>query len=105
MTPLLAILEFGDYAVIAVIVIIFAGGASFAAQQRLDLHRVERKLDAVLKHHSVEFLSPEVQLLAKDPSKRITAIKLHREQNPGLGLADAKREIEDFARSPSDHAA
>jgi ribosomal protein L7/L12 len=97
MTPLLAILEFGDYAIIAVIVIIFAGGASFAARQRLDLRRVERNLDALLKHHGVEFLSPEVQLLAKDPSKKVAAIKLHREQNPGLGLADAKREIEVFA--------
>lgn len=97
MTPLLAILEFGDYAVIAVIVIFFAGGASFAAQQRLDLRHVERKLDAIIKHQGVELLSPEVQRLAKDPSKKIAAIKLHREQNPGLGLADAKKEIEDFA--------
>ena len=100
MTPLLAILDFGDYAVIAAIVIIFAGGASFAARQRLDLRRVERKLDALLKHQGVELpsrLSPEVQLLARDPSKKIAAIKLHREQNPGLSLADAKREVEDFA--------
>ncbi len=100
MTSLLAILEFGDYAVIAVIVRFFAGGASFAARQRLDLRRVERKLDAVLKHQDVALptpLSPEVQLLAKDPSKKIAAIKWHREQNHGLGLADAKREVEDFA--------
>ena len=78
------------------LLIIFAGGASYAARERIDLRRVERKLDAILKHHSVELLSPEVQLLAKDPNKKIDAIKLHREQNPGLGLADAKREIEDF---------
>jgi hypothetical protein len=100
MTPLLATLDFGDYAVIAIIVIIFAGGASFAARQRLDLRRVERKLDALLKHQGIELpspLSPEVQLLAKDPSKKIAAIKLHREQNPGLSLADAKREVEDLA--------
>jgi len=105
MTSVLGILEFGDYVVIAAIVIIFAGGASFAARQKLDLRRVERKLDALFKHHGVELLSPEVQLLAKDPGKAISAIKLHREQNPGLGLADAKREVEDFARSTSDHAA
>ena len=61
------------------------------------MRRVERKLDALLKHHGVGLLSPEVQFLAKDPSKKIAAIKLHREQNPGLGLADAKREVEDFA--------
>ena len=100
MTPLLAILEFGDYAVIAAIVMIFAGGASFAARQSLDLRRLERKLDALLKHQGVALptpLSPEVQLLARDPGKKIAAIKLHREQNPGLGLADAKRAVEDFA--------
>lgn len=97
MTPLIAILEFGDYAVIAFIVIIFTGGASFAVKQRLDLRHVERKLDAIIKHQGIEILSPEVQCLAKDPGRRIAAIKLHREQNPGLGLADAKREIEDFA--------
>lgn len=40
-------------------------------------------------------LSPEVQALARDPKQKIAAIKLHREQNPGLGLAEAKREAED----------
>ena len=99
MTPLLAILELSDYGVITLIVILFAGGASFASRQRLNLRRLECKLDALLKHHGVELpsrLSPEVQRLAKDPSQKIAAIKLHREQNPGLGLAEAKADIEDF---------
>lgn len=99
MTPLLAILEFRDYAVVAIIVATFAGGASFAARQRLDVRRLERKLDALLQHHGVPAparLSPEVQRLAQDPAQRIAAIKLHREQNPGLGLAEAKAEVEDF---------
>jgi len=54
------------------------------------------------EHHGAELpsrLSPEVQRLARDPSEKIAAIKLHREQHPGLGLADAKAEIEDFAAS------
>jgi hypothetical protein len=70
------------------------------ARQRISLRRLEDKLDALLKHHGIELpsrLSPEVQRLAKDPSQKIAAIKLHREQNPGLGLAEAKKEIEDFA--------
>lgn len=99
MTPLLAVLDFGDYVMIAVIVSIFAGGAAFAARQQVDLRRVERKLDALLKHQGIVLpspLSPKVQLLARDPNKKIAAIKLHREQNPGLSLADAKREVEDF---------
>ena len=100
MTPLLAILDLADYAVIAVIVVVFAGGASFAARQQLNLHRVERKLDALLKQQGIELpspLSPEVQRMARDPSKKIAAIRLHREQNPGLSLADAKREVEEGA--------
>jgi hypothetical protein len=99
MTPHLAILEFSDYAMIAFIVVVFAGVSSFAARQRLDVRRLERKLDALLKHHGVSLpscLSPEVQQLAKDPAQRIAAIKLHREQNPGLGLAEAKAEVENF---------
>jgi hypothetical protein len=101
MTPLVAILEFGDYAVIAFIVLVFAGASSFAARQQLDLRRLERKLDALLKHQGVSLpsrLSPEVQCLAKDPNQKIAAIKLHREQNPGLGLAEAKAELEDFIK-------
>lgn len=96
MLPILTILEFGDFGLIAVIVIIFAGSASFASRQSLDLRRVERKLDTLLRHQGTELLSPEVQLLAKDPAQKIAAIKLHREQNPGLGLADAKEDVEAF---------
>lgn len=40
-------------------------------------------------------LSEEVQRLARDPAKKIEAIKLHREQT-GLGLAEAKADIENF---------
>jgi len=95
MTTLLTVLEFGDY---AAIVITFAGGVSFLARQQLDVHRLERKLDALLQHHGVPLpsrVSPEVQSLAKDPAKKIAAIKLHRKQNPGLGLAEAKAEVEE----------
>jgi hypothetical protein len=100
MKPLLGILEFSDYAIIAGIVIVLAGGAAYAGRQRVDLRRLERKLDALLRHNGVELpspLSPEVQRLAKDPHQKIAAIKLHRKQNPGLGLAEAKADVEDFA--------
>ena len=57
------------------------------------------KLDALLKQQGVEwpFLSPEVQALALDPGRKIAAIKLHREEHPDIGLAEAKAEIEAFA--------
>jgi hypothetical protein len=100
MKTIFALLEFGDYAAIAIIVFFFASAGSIVARQQINLRRLERKLDALLQHNGIELptpLSPEVQRLAKDPSKKIAAIKLHREQNPGLGLAEAKAEIEDFA--------
>ena len=43
-------------------------------------------------------MSEEVQRLARDPAQRIEAIKLHREQT-GLGLAEAKTDIEDFIKT------
>ena len=110
MTTLLAILEFSDYAFIAVIVAVFAGGAAFTKRREIDLRRLERqlkaleqKLDALLKHQGIQLpppppsgLSPEVEQLARDPSTKIAAIKLYREQNPGVGLAEAKAKIEEF---------
>jgi ribosomal protein L7/L12 len=115
MTPVLGILEFGDYAIIAGIVTIFAGGAAYTARQRIDLFRVQaqldelqRKMDALLKHQGIELpqpppsgLSPQVERLALDPQEKIAAIKLYREQNPGTGLAEAKARIEEFAKSRS----
>ncbi|MEI7732071.1 MAG: hypothetical protein WCO56_21030 [Verrucomicrobiota bacterium] len=90
--------------------VIFAGGAAFTTRQDMNLARLERqlrelqhKLDALIKHHGVEVpspppsgLSPEVERMAKDPSQKIAAIKLYREENPGVGLAEAKARIEEF---------
>ena len=113
--PLLAVLQFSDYAFIAVIVAVFAGGATLTKRQGIDLGRLERrlksveqKLDALLKHEGIEppppppsGLSPEVEQLARDPSKKIAAIKLHRKENPGVGLAEAKAKIEEFSEGRS----
>ena len=110
MTAFLAILEFSDYAFIAVIVAVFARVTVFTKRREIDLRRVERqlklleqKLDALLKHEGIEppplppsGLSPEVERLASDPTTKIAAIKLYRQQNPGVGLAEAKAKIEEF---------
>ena len=112
MTPLLAVLEFSDYAIITVIVGVFAGGAAYTKRTDVNLLRMQRqmrelqdKLDALLRHQGIQWpspspcgLSPEVQLLARDPSQMIAAIKLHREENPGMGLREAKEEIEAFLK-------
>jgi ribosomal protein L7/L12 len=64
---------------------------------------LQTKLDALLKHHGIEpppprpsGLSLEVERLASDPRQKIAAIKLYRDQNPGVGLVEAKGKIEAF---------
>jgi hypothetical protein len=110
MTAPFGVLELGDFAIIAGIVVVFAGGAAYTRRQRINLGHLERqldcleqKMDALLKHQGIELppppasgLSPEVERLASDPSTKIQAIKLYRQQNPGVGLAEAKTKIEAF---------
>jgi ribosomal protein L7/L12 len=103
MAPTFAtVLGFGDFAIIAWLIIVFAGAAAFTTRKSADSRRMERKLDALLKHQGISapqaVLSEEVQRLARDPTQKIAALKLHREQT-GLGLAEAKADIEDFIKS------
>lgn len=98
MNHLLGILEARDFIIMGVMMWALLL-ISTSMQQRVDLRRLERKLDALLEHGGIAMpsrLSPEVQRMAADPRQKIAAIKMHREQNPGLGLAEAKTEIEDF---------
>lgn len=107
-----AVLEFSDFSIIALIVILFAGGgAAFASRRATDAHRlarVERKIDAILLHLNIAYVDPaspeglseEVQQLANDPAKKIQAIKLHREQT-GVGLKEAKDAVEASMRGHS----
>ena len=44
-------------------------------------------------------LSPEVQMMARDPQQKIAAIKLYRQEHPGTGLAAAKERVEDFRKT------
>jgi ribosomal protein L7/L12 len=102
-----AVLEFSDYAIIAVIVMLFAGGsaayASFRPTDAARLARLEQKIDAILRHLNIEYVDPaspeglseEVQKLANDPAMKIQAIKLHREQT-GLSLKEAKDAVEAY---------
>ncbi len=102
-----AVLEFSDFSIIAFIVILFAGGgAAYASLRATDagrLARLDRKIDAILRHLNIAYVDPaspeglseEVQKLANDPAKKIQAIKLHREQT-GLGLKEAKDAVEAY---------
>ena len=100
-------LEFWDLFWIALFVSLFtAGSAAYSLSRPADtarLRRLEAKLDLVLKHLGLEYhdpalpggLSEEVKALADDPTRKIAAIKLLREQT-GLSLHEAKNAIEAY---------
>jgi hypothetical protein len=65
--------------------------------------RIERKLNALLRHYGVDPtqglpLSDRVKQLAGDPSRKIEAIKVYREET-GAGLAEAKEAVEAYIHS------
>jgi hypothetical protein len=102
-----AMLEPLDFAIIAVIVIAFAGGSAlFSLSKAADsrqLQRIEGKLNLIIKHLGLEYtdsaillpLSDEVKALANDPRQKIQAIKAYREQT-GVGLKEAKDAVEAY---------
>ncbi len=101
---LFAVLDFTDFAIIAAIVAVLAGGtaaarATFGPANRDRLARVEQKLDLLLTHAGLDYMpAPKEtwQALADEgPARKIAAIKAYREQT-GAGLADAKRAVEEY---------
>ena len=104
MTPTFAtVLSLGDFAIIAWLLIVFTGAAAYATRKSAETQRIERKLDALLKHQGITLpphakLSEEVQRLARDPAQRSNAVMLHRAETE-LGLAEAKADIEAFIKT------
>ena len=101
---LFAVLEFTDFAIIAAIVAVLAGGAAaarslFGPADRDRLARVEQKLDLLLTHAGLDYTPPAKstwQALADEgPARKIAAIKVYREET-GAGLAEAKRAVEEY---------
>ena len=99
-----AVLEFGDFAVIALLILAFAGGRAVVSAYLRPadhdrLQRVEQKLDCILTHLGIDYVPAPPksvwQELADDPGHKITAIKAYREQHGG-GLAEAKKAVEDY---------
>ena len=66
------------------------------ARLRRDIARIARHLNVDLS--APTGLSERVKELARDPARKIEAIKLHRDES-GASLAEAKKEIEDYVRS------
>jgi hypothetical protein len=105
---LFAVLEFGDFAIIALLILLFAGGGAAASlylrpADRDRLQRIEHKLDLILTHLGIEYVPPPKaawQELADDPARKIEAIKVYREQT-GVGLAEAKKAVEEYIEGRS----
>ena len=94
-----AVLELQDFAIIAMLVALFAGSsayASFPSRIGARLHRLELKVDAIIQHLGIELqaLSTKVRELAND-GKKIEAIKVYREET-GAGLKDARDAVEAY---------
>ena len=88
------------------VVVCAAGSGAYSLSRPADagrLRRIEAKLNLILKHLGLEYndpampggLSDEVKALADDPTRKIAAIKLLREQT-GLGLREAKDVVEAY---------
>ena len=102
MIYLLAVLDFWDYFVVWIIVMIFGG--AYAAKSSGDsrqLKRIESKLDSLLTKHGIdpeEFVTDELSDETKataDRGEKLAAIKQHREET-GLDLATAQKAVEEY---------
>lgn len=78
-------------------------GHHFSGADRSQLNRLEQKIDLLLRHFNVQYVDPtpssplsrEAQELARNPVRKIEAIKLYREQS-GASLKEAKDVVEAF---------
>ncbi|HEV2947777.1 MAG TPA: ribosomal protein L7/L12 [Gemmataceae bacterium] len=89
------------YLTLGFLVLAMIGSMYWETKSRME--RLERKLNALLRHHGIDLtqgpaLSDRVKQLAADPKRKIEAIKAYREET-GVGLAEAKEAIEAFTSS------
>lgn len=74
-----------------------------AGSIRRDVARLDRKLNRLLEQMNIPYdefagLSDRVKEMARDPSCKIEAIKVYREET-GAGLVEAKETVEAFIQS------
>jgi hypothetical protein len=104
---MLAVLEFFDFCMISVIVMLFGGGSVvynyFRPADKARLRRLEEKMDLLLQRAGVGYeepkeavpLSDEVEGLAQDPEQKDKAIALHSEQ-AGVSVEEATKAVEAY---------
>ena len=85
------------------IILTILNTAREAASIRRDVARLDRKLNLLLKQMNIPSEaafgpSERVKELARDPSRKIEAIKVYREET-GAGLAEAKEAVEAWMSS------
>jgi ribosomal protein L7/L12 len=94
---LLAILEFGDFACIASLIALLAGGGAAASAQlrSMDrrLQRVERRLDLIMTYLGIAAAAPFGVVLEAIGPNKINVIKVVRAAT-SLGLKEAKDLVE-----------
>jgi ribosomal protein L7/L12 len=71
---------------------------------RRDVARVERKLNRILQQMNINFdessgLSDRVKEVARDPRRKIEAIKIYREETGATSLLAAKEAVEAYIES------
>ena len=104
---LIAVLEFVDFAIIALLILAFAGGrvaawAYLRPARGGRLQRIEHKLDLILTHLGIEYVAPPKSAWHElaDAGHKISAIKAYRAQH-GAALLAAKNAVEDYMRGES----
>ena len=95
--------ELGIFLLIVLITLLATNDERRARVMFRNADLLERKLNLLLQRIGIDSegpssLSDAVKELARDPNRKIEAIKLYREET-GTGLAEAKEAIEAFIRS------
>ena len=94
-----------SYIIPAVAALLAVVVATFRIRNRVrrsDIDRLERKLDSVIHHLGLEQeLLPKASDRVKthlSTGNMIEAIRAYREENPGVGLKEAKEAVEELQR-------
>lgn len=92
-----------DWSIGILILVVLGAVEGRAASLRIQVRRLERKLDLVLRAMNItpdacDELSEAVKEIARDPNRKIEAIKAYREET-GASLMEAKQAVENYQAS------